>query len=302
MAEKGKASAVTPRRRRPHWAAGEEKSVRSEASPEDRYHSRTIERALDVLEAFESNSSALSLKEVSAITEQPEASLYRVLTTLQKRAYLLQNRDGTYQLARKVLYGRVLDKAETLRTLARSTLEELGRRFDETASLSYLFTHYIQVIDTVETFHSIRVTNRVGRIIPPHCSAMGKCILAHQTDAVCDLLLESYGLVRRTEYSICDRHLLREELMRVREQGYACDREESMLGGICFAAPIFDHHNHVIGAISVSTPKQRLDADREKSIKEAVQEAAARIAQMPQNLSSQEQLSNQFSVFAKNDI
>lgn len=266
-----------PRLRTPQWALAADGDGKRSAGQEDRYHSRTIERALDVLEAFGFSNAPRSLKEISAVTRQPESSLYRALTTLQKRDYLLQNRDGTYQLTPKVLYGRTLDMAEKLREVARPTLEELGRKFDETVSLSYLFTDYIQVLDTVETFHPIRVTNRAGRIIPPHCSSMGKAILAYQNNEIADRMLETYGLARRTEHSITDRQALRSEIEKTRKEGWAIDREESMLGGTCYGAPIFVGGT-VIGALSVSSPVQRLNAEREEQIRTGVMEAAKKVS------------------------
>jgi len=268
----------TQRRRTPQWAIPESSKKPGREKQEERYHSRTIERALDALDAFGFSNAPYSLKEIKAITDQPESSLYRALTTLQKRNYLVQNRDGTYQLTRKVLYGRTLDMAESLRELARPLLEEIGRRFDETVSLSYFFTDYIQVLDTVETFHPIRVTNRAGRIIPPHCSSMGKAILAHQDNEIADRMLETYGLHRRTEHSITDRQTLRRELEKVRADGYACDREESMLGGICYGAAIMCN-GRVIGALSVSTPTQRLTPEREEAIRHGVVDAARRVSE-----------------------
>ena len=281
MANKSKATVSnTPRRRKPQWAKVETLSPSASDGADDRYYSRTIERAFDALEAFESSTATLSLKELSGATKQPESSLYRVLSTLQKRSYLHQNPDGTYQLTRKVLYGRIFDHTEDLRMIARPLLEELGRQFDETASLAYLFSDYIQVLDTVETFHPIRVTNRPGRIIPPHCSSMGKVILAYQDDNGSDRLLETYGLVRRTEHSITDRQALRKELAKVKADGFACDREESMLGGICFGAPIFSSPNHVVAALSVSTPKQRMDGEREIAVQTAVVKVARRVTEL----------------------
>lgn len=279
MKEKPKgATSATPRRRRPQWTKTD--LAHEGETGEDRYSSRTIERAFDALEAFESGHATLSLKELGTITGQPESSLYRVLSTLQKRGYLQQNHDGTYQLTYKVLYGRLFDRTEELRRIARPILEELGQKFDETASLAFLYSDYIQVLDTVETFHPIRVINRPGRIIPPHCSSMGKVILAHLDSSAADRLLETYGLVRRTEYSIADRHALRQELAKVREQGFAEDREESMLGGICFGAPIFSSPGHVLAALSVSTPKQRIDREKERDIQAAVMKAAREVEKL----------------------
>jgi DNA-binding IclR family transcriptional regulator len=278
MPEKTKGTTSSnPRKRRPPWAMNGQVREETPSVSEERYYSRTIERALDVLEVFGPGSS-LSLKQIAASTDQPEASLYRVLVTLQKRGYLAQKADGTYELARKVLYGRVLDEADRIRKQARPVLDELARRFDETASVSYFFGTYIQVLDSVETFQSFRVANRPGRILPPHCSAMGKSILAFQPDEAAGLLLEAYGLTRRTEHSICDRQALREELERVRKQRWACDREESTLGGVCFGAPIFDSSGRAVAALSISSPVQRMTAEREKQIQQAVHEAAGRLS------------------------
>lgn len=279
MAEMTEATrSSSPRRRRPQWAVAEKQQNEEAERPEDRYHSRTIERAFDVLEVF-APGTTLSLKEVSAITQQPEPSLYRVVLTLQKRGYLSQRPDGTYELTAKVLYGRVLDEADTIRKVARPVLNELVQRFDETASLSYSFGNYIQVLDSIETFQTFRITNRPGRIIPPHCSAMGKSILAFQSDEAADLLLEAYGMARRTEHSICDRRSLNEELRRVREQEWACDREESSIGQICFGAPIRNQKGKAIAAFSVSSPAQRLTPAIEVQIQNAVRDLAAKISQ-----------------------
>ena len=281
MPKKNTATLSTPRRRKPQWAVAASPDAPLPGTPQqqERYHSRTIERALDALEAFDSSDAALSLKELSRATGQPESSLYRVLTTLQKRDYLLQNRDGTYQLTRKVLHGRLFDRAELLRTLARPFLEELNRACEETVSLAYLFSDYIQVLDTLEAFHPIRVTNRAGRIVPPHCSSMGKIIMAFQSSDMADRMLETYGLIRRTEHSICDRQTLRQAMELARKSGYAVDRQESMLGGVCYGAPIFAAPGRVIAAISVSTPVQRLDPAREDAIRDGVIKVAAQISE-----------------------
>jgi DNA-binding IclR family transcriptional regulator len=57
----------------------------------------------------------------------------------------------------------------------------------------------------------------------------------------------------------------------------ACDREESIRGGICFGAAIQAPGKPVKAAISVSTPTTRMDAVREKETRSAVLEAAAEI-------------------------
>ncbi len=242
------------------------------------YHSKAVSRALDVMECFTDQAPVLTLKEISRLISLPESSLFRILVTLESRGYLDQNPDGSYQLSPRVLFGRLYEQAQRLREVARPCLQRLASRFDETASLAYLFEDKIQVLDTVESLHIIRFTNKPGRVLPPHCSSLGKAITAFQPPEVAERILEAYGLYRRTERSIVDRDALREEFERIRQTSYACDREESVPGGVCFGAPVRTGESRVVAAISVSIPIVRLTPEREAEIIDAVREAGREIA------------------------
>ena len=259
------------RRRIPKWALKEDV-----ASEDGQYYLRTIGRALEVLDCFDGNQ-PLSLKEISARTKLPETSLFRVLLTLEKHRYLQQHRDGTYQLAPKLIFGWLVQAAENLRKIARPEIERLSHSFDETVSMSYLYDDRIHVIDCLETFHEIRMTNKVGRVLPPHCSAMGKVITAFQPRELSERILEVYGLTPRTEHTITDRQKLFADFERARRTGIAEDREESIRGGICFAAALQRQDKPVVAAISISTPSTRMTPEREKQIQTALLEAAERI-------------------------
>jgi DNA-binding IclR family transcriptional regulator len=261
------------RRRIPKWAM----QTNTDAASSEQYYLRSIGRALDVLNCFDGKA-PLGLKDIGARTDLPESTLFRVLLTLEKNGYLQQAVDGTYQLAPKLRFGWLVEAANTLRDKARPELERLANQFNETASLSYLYEDRIHVLDSVETYHEIRMSNRIGRVLPPHCSAMGKVITAFQTRALADQILEIYGLSRRTEHTITDRAQLFNELEEVRKTGVACDREESIMGGVCFGAAIRTDGQPVVSAISLSTPIVRMTPAREQETRTAVLEAAARIA------------------------
>lgn len=274
-----KQATLPSKRRRPKWAV----SAAHVAQPvgEDGPHLlRTISRAIDVLEAFDENRPKLTLKELSRMVGVPDSSLFRMLVTLQSRNYLQQNDDGSYQLAPKVLHGKLYERAEHFRKVARQELQSLASHFNENASMAYLFGERIQVIDSVDSLHEIRITNRRGRVLPPHCSAMGKAITAFQQREDIDRILETYGLSSRTPHSITDRRELIAQFERVRETGIAYDREESTLGGICVAAAIQMDGGRVIAAISVSTPTARMTPDREMEIAAGVLQTAAEITRI----------------------
>lgn len=262
------------RRRIPKWAL----QNTDEAQGDEVYYLRSIGRALDVLDCFDGQT-PLSLKEISARMRLPESSLFRVLRTLERHEYLRQDRDGTYQLSPRLIFGWLVRAADHVREVARPEMEQLVNAFNETASLAFLFDDRIHVLDCLESFHEIRMTNKIGRVLPPHCSALGKAITAFQDRPLADRMLEVYGLTPRTEHTITDRQRLFAEFTAIRESGVACDREESIRGGICFAAAVKSSSKPVVTAISLSTPSNRIDVSREKEIEAAVLQAARSIAE-----------------------
>jgi len=249
------------------------------------YFSKTIGRALDVLECFTDEDSVFSLNEVAQLVHLPGPSLFRILLTLESRNYLVRNPDGSYRLARKLLIGKLAERSERLIEIIHPELQKLSSRFNETASLAFLIDDRIQVLDTVETFHEIRVSNRPGRVLPPHCSALGKTITAFQQLSLSERILEVYGLNQRTAKTLTDRTALQSEFERIRTQGYALDNEESIEGGVCVSAPIMLRKGRVVAALSLSTPVVRMNPKRLQEVIRAVKESAALVSEALQETS-----------------
>lgn len=247
-----------------------------------RYLQKAVLRALDVLECFSDTQPLLGMREISLLTGLPEPSVFRLVLTLEARAYLLRTTDGKFGLPPKLLYGRIHEAGETARKLVRPVLEELANRFDETASFAYLFGHRVEAMDAVESFHDIRLANRPGRTLPPHCSALGKAITAFQEKTRIERIVDCYGLLARTENTIVDRNRLFTEFAEIRSCGYAIDREEAALGSVCIGAPLRKRgtESPVFAAISVSTPVVRMTPQRETEIVQTVVEAAARAGEL----------------------
>src|SRR5262245_52303256 len=241
------------RRRRPKGTRG----------PGERYHLKVLDRTLDVLECFSDDQSRLNLKDISKLVQFQESSLFRILLTLENRGYLLQHSDGSYQLTAKLLHGKMHEHAARLHQRVYPYLQSLANRFNETASLAYLFGEHIRVLDTLETFQEIRVTHKPGRVLPPHCSSLGKAITAFQDRAFIDRILEAYGLTRRTENTVVDRQALLAEFEQINARGYAIDREEAVKGAVCIGVAIRSK-GRVVASISISVPVARMAPEREQ--------------------------------------
>jgi DNA-binding IclR family transcriptional regulator len=87
--------------------------------------------------------------------------------------------------------------------------------------------------------------------MPAHCTGVGKVLLAFGAGATPAL---DGPLERRTARTIVDPRVLRRTLDHVRATAIAYDREESLDGLCCVAAPVFAGRDRVVAALSVSMP------------------------------------------------
>jgi len=272
------------RRRRPK--AARPGNDEAEASKSGLYLSKAIIRALNVLESFRQTGRPLSLMDISARTKLPEASLFRILVTLESQEYLVRLKDGSYRLTPKVLWGVIHDRASAIRDFLHPQLQSLAREFDETASSGFLYGDRIQCIDTVESLRDVRTTTRIGRVLPPYASSMGKAITAFQSRETIDKLVEVYGLFKRTEHTVIDRLQIFQDYERIRTEGVAFDRGEATDGGVCIGVPVFSGPGSVECAISLSFPLIRHNKELEREVVAALQRAAKELSRHFDGLAS----------------
>ena len=153
--------------------------------------------------------------------------------------------------------------------------------------MSELVHNHIEVVHVFESASLIRMTNFVGRILPPHASSIGKVISAWRDAEARKRMLQTYGLTRYNENTIVDEQTIEEEYEQIRARGYSTDAEESTPGGYCFGAAIFSVPGKVEAAISISMPKSRMasDEDRKQRLIQALKSATEAISKKltPQN-------------------
>lgn len=91
-------------------------------------------------------------------------------------------------------------------------------------------------------------------------------------------LLESYPLQVMTPSTITDIDVLMKQFVTFREQGFAIEREQNEIGGLCISAPIYNHTANPIAAVSVSFPLSRLDESKIGTYGAEILEVAQRIS------------------------
>jgi IclR family acetate operon transcriptional repressor len=84
------------------------------------------------------------------------------------------------------------------------------------------------------------------------------------------VLAKGGAFVQATERSTIKLAVLEQELSKIRDQGVAVDCEEFLPGVMCIAAPIRNHDNVVVGAMSISGPFLRVQTSESEMIRQVI--------------------------------
>jgi DNA-binding IclR family transcriptional regulator len=241
---------------------------------------RALERALQLLGAFSLERPERTLSELSAETDLAPSTTLRLLSILAQHGYVERSPDtdrfriGVGMFER----GSIYIQTTSVEAEGQQALEALARECNQTASMAVLDRADIVHIAVVQPDRAIRYYAPVGQREMAHCTGLGKVLLAGLSDDALRDLVEQRGLPGRTDRTITTVAALRSHLAMVREQGYAIDNEESIVGLRCVAAPILDDRNRTVAALSASGSAAEFTAETIPAITDAVRAAARTVS------------------------
>ncbi len=241
---------------------------------------QSIDRALSLLEALGQSGAEVGIAALSKRVGLHVSTTHRILGTLIERGYARQNPDtGQYALGSKAvqLAESYLGQVD-LRRIVRPTLERITAESGETANLVILDGREALYLDKVESAQNLRIFSRIGHRAPLYCTAVGKVLMAARTKDEVEALLGRGTLEPLTAATITSRPLLRRELEKVREQGFALDCEECEEGACCIAVPLTNARGRVDAAISVSGPSVRVTKKRMEELIPLMREVSMQVS------------------------
>lgn len=212
---------------------------------------QSVHRAISILKQFTIDEPQLGVSELSRRLGLTKSTVYRLLATLREAGLVEQE-----PISRKYHLG------VGLLELANVVMETHWLVQPVHAYLRYLAASlkqatYIGVLDGPEMLTLLREATsdlteelRSPTRMPLHCTSSGKVLLAHAPEAELEAYLQR-GLSRQTENTITDPAELRQELERVREQGFGTCFEEYKEGANAIAVPIVTVEGTVIATLGV---------------------------------------------------
>jgi IclR family acetate operon transcriptional repressor len=217
---------------------------------------QSIQRVFELLETIADNGGMMALSRLAEASELPLPTIHRLVRTLVDLGYLRQEPSRQY-----VLGPRLIRLGETssamLSTWARPHLARLVDELGESANLAMLDGDQIVYVAQVPSArHSMRMFTEVGRRVPPHCTAVGKALMAGLAPEKVQGMLVRNGMKRFTDTTITDPGEFAIALGNASAQGYAIDDGEQEIGVRCVAVAVPNVAARL--GISISGPAARM--------------------------------------------
>jgi DNA-binding IclR family transcriptional regulator len=241
---------------------------------------RSIIRIADILNCFSVEEPVHTLTAISKRLELPKSTTHRLLTTLVGQGFLMRDVHGRgYQLGYQLLHwGMVAQAALDLRNEALPILRALSKSVGETAILTVRDGMRGLYLEIVESGQPVRLTMQVGRRLRLHAGASSKVLLAFLPEADIEQIVNAIELLPLTSNTITDPALLRAELAAIRQRGYATSFEETDLGAMGIAAPVYDRTGDPVAGIGIAAPLARIPPERVPEAAPAVIEAGQQLS------------------------
>ena len=230
------------------------------------YKISTLEKGLAVIELL-AKEKTLSVTEVAQHLGQNRSASHRFLATLHELGYVLKDERSRYRLSLKFFeIANRIDDIDQIRSIARPFMRELSAAHGETVNLGRLEGCDVVTIDTIPGTQVIKFESRIGERSSAHTLGMGKSILAFRPPEEQAAYIDQADFIKLTEKTITTKARFKEELERVKIQGYAMDDEEWTVGLRCVAIPVFNQATPTY-AISVSGPAGRMTPEKVAAIR-----------------------------------
>lgn len=225
--------------------------------------SATALKALNVLDFIGEHRKPLTVMEVADGIGVDRATAYRMLLTLVQSGYVSRDqKTKSYRLSLKVLsLGRHLLSDDVRTSRIMDCLRDISDATGETVHYAALERDTSVLLFRAKGTQRVSVDFQIGDRSSLHCTSIGKVLLAYNDSRLVDRVI-AQGLPKVAPQTITDPEKFRQELARVRAQGYAYDDLEFADDMRCIAVPVFENGGEVPGGISISGPSSRFDLEK----------------------------------------
>lgn len=232
---------------------------------------RSIERALQVLNCFSLEEPELSISDLVKKTELSRATLYRIIKTMQDMDYVRYDKHlDKYRLSIKLYELGQIAASEV--AIQKEVAEHLDRLFEKTGHTILLATLKDQkliYLDKRESDEGLKISSKIGKIREPDYGILGRTLIASLPHEEQETILKELRN-NRTDEKMAD---LEKKIAFVKENGYLFMMNETLNGVAGISVPVDTKFTLSIGVLFPSfqideSKKQQLIQDTMQIAKE----------------------------------
>jgi IclR family pca regulon transcriptional regulator len=213
-----------------------------------------LEKGLAVIEAFDAEHARLTASEAGQRCGMTRTAARRYLLTLAHLGYVSHDGKHFWLTPRVLRLGQAyIDSARLPRTV-QPYLQRITAGTGEIAYVAVLDGGEVIYIARSGTHRHLHTGYGLGTRVQAQVTAAGMAILALQDPVATEAWLQPRELRAHTSHTIASKDRLRQELARVREQGWALSEQQLELNYRGIAVPLFDRFGGLVGALNISMP------------------------------------------------
>ncbi len=229
---------------------------------------QTIDRAMQVIKVL--NESDIkrwySITDLSKECKLPVSTMHRLLQSMIKHGLVQQDPDlKLYSMGNTWLeYGLKMYDTFDFVGLIRPEMEKLMHEVEESVYFSKPIGLEALLMERIDCPHNpIRIYDQLGLRIPMNIGAANKVMLANMPKDEALKIVNELVTEKDSESFL-------QLLETIRKQGYGESHGEKTKGTSSVAAPIFNHSNELIGALSIGYVNFNLSVERQRFLIEKV--------------------------------
>ena len=222
---------------------------------------QSLERGLQVIQAFSQDYQALTISAVSKITGLSRPTARRILLTLEHLGFAESNNSVFTLTARTLSLGYAYLSSNNRWSIAHAFMRDFVNHTGESCSISILDGTDIIYVARVSTKRIMSINLDVGSRLPAYATSMGHVLLAYLPKERLEKYLESLDFVKFTDKTIVDKEQLLTMLEEVRENEWGGVDQQLEEGLRSIAVPLRDASGKVFAAINCSVHAGRISKE-----------------------------------------
>lgn len=219
----------------------------------------SIIRATNILELYSKlNVQYLGIAEISKELGLQKTTTFNIVKTLLRQGWLVQDTpNGKYKLGTRILrVSTMVTRNITTEDLILQEMHQLRDLYNEDVVLTAMVDGVPICVEKVQSTNVLRIESKVGRVSNLIRGSTGKALFAWQSEEFIETTLNQ--TFPANAYGELEKEKMRQELGKIRGQGYCISVSEQNEGVASVSVPIRNSKGRAIYSLAVLGEENRM--------------------------------------------